>query len=82
MEPARPIESPPTAAPAKTTRQPFLAATPEQPAPRSPSASNPPAEPGELRLFLQELRGKMARLAEDFAQGKLNRMPFQEIYAH
>lgn len=24
----------------------------------------------------------MARLAEDFAQGKLNRMQFQEIYAH
>jgi hypothetical protein len=35
-----------------------------------------------LRLFLQQLRGKMAQLAEDFAQGKLNRMQFHQIYAH
>ena len=82
MEPARPIESPPTAEPAKPTRPPILAAAPELAAPGSPSASNPPAEPGELRLFLQEVRSKMARLAEDFAQGRLNRMQFQEIYAH
>jgi hypothetical protein len=40
------------------------------------------APPGDLRLFLQELRAKMARLAEDFAQGKLNRKQFQEIYSH
>jgi hypothetical protein len=31
---------------------------------------------------LQQLRGKMARLAEDFAQGNLNRAQFQEIYTH
>lgn len=36
----------------------------------------------DARLYLQELRGKMARLAEEFAQGRLNRVQFQEIYAH
>ena len=41
-----------------------------------------PATGSDARLYLQELRSKMARLAEDFAQGSLNRVQFQEIYAH
>jgi hypothetical protein len=41
-----------------------------------------PATLSDARLQLQQLRGKMARLAEDFAHGKINRIQFQEIYAH
>ena len=48
----------------------------------SPLAQKPSAAPADLQKFLGELRGKMAELAEDFAQGKLNRMQFQEIYTH
>jgi len=48
----------------------------------TPPAAPPSAEPPDLRTFLQQLRSKMAQLAEDFAQGKLNRTQFQEIYAH
>jgi hypothetical protein len=36
----------------------------------------------EANLYLQELRSKMARVAEEFAQGKLNRAQFHEIYTH
>jgi hypothetical protein len=31
---------------------------------------------------LQQVRGKMARLAEEFAEGQLNSKQFHEIYAH
>jgi hypothetical protein len=48
----------------------------------SPQAQKQPAAAADLQKFLGELRGKMAELAEDFAQGKLNRMQFQEIYTH
>jgi len=49
---------------------------------RSSTRTASPEPLADARLYLQELRGKMARLAEEFAQGKLNRTQFQEIYAH
>ena len=36
----------------------------------------------DANLYLQGLRSKMAQVAEEFAQGKLNRVQFQEIYSH
>ncbi len=42
----------------------------------------PPTTFQDAQLFLQQLRGKMARLAEEFAQGRVNSKQFQEIYAH
>jgi hypothetical protein len=41
-----------------------------------------PSNMPDARFYLQELRGKMAQVAEEFAQGKLNRAQFQEIYTH
>ena len=58
------------------SRPPFLDAN------APPLAQESPGGHDDLRAFLQELRAKMAQLAEDFAQGKLNRTQFQEIYAH
>lgn len=83
-----PPTQPPPTAPAKLAqaRSPQLESslTPTVPVEEAQpfAAQYASATPGDLRLFLQELRRKMARLAEDFAQGKLNRMQFQEIYAH
>lgn len=64
----RPADSAPPARPAppKTVAEPALS-----------SAAFPDAQ-----LFLQQLRSKMARLAEEFAQGKLSGKQFHEIYAH
>jgi len=72
------LAEPPAALP--VSQAPFTEASLAQPT--FSAVQKPPATPSDLRLFLQELRSKMAQLAEDFAQGKLNRMQFQEIYAH
>jgi hypothetical protein len=82
-----PIETPPQ--PADPAPRPSIASMPVEPATQTelpsqpePAAASKPSTPADLRRFLQELRTKMAQLAEDFAQGKLNRLQFQEIYAH
>lgn len=36
----------------------------------------------EARGYVEELRQKMERLSEDFAQGRVNTTQFQELYAH
>lgn len=81
--PQTPVENPPAppAAPSLLARAAFLKASLEAPV-TPPPAEELPKTPTDLRDFLQSLRSKMAQLAEDFAQGKLNRMQFQEIYAH
>ena len=79
QETAQPDLPPPrTSTLASLASRPAFLGTDAQPLP----AQEPPAGQIGLRGFLQELRAKMAQLAEDFAQGKLNRMQFQEIYAH
>jgi hypothetical protein len=94
LKPTAPLQPPAASEPSK----PESMAQPDAPKPSSSSlASRPPFvgsnEPGsqppdlppsstDLNAFLQSLRSKMAQLAEDFAQGKLNRTQFQEIYAH
>ena len=72
-----PVRPPAPAFPAPTPRPSVLVQ--EKPAERAREA---PATVSDARQYLQELRSKMARLAEDFAQGSLNRAQFQEIYAH
>lgn len=61
-------------------------AQPSSPPPAPPAAGVSQASvTGSLadpQIFLQQLRRKMARLAEEFAQGKLNSRQFQQIYAH
>jgi hypothetical protein len=55
---------------------------PATPAKLEPESPESPTNAQEAQVFLQQLRGKMARLAEEFAQGKVNSKQFQEIYAH
>ena len=38
--------------------------------------------PSDVRARLQELRGKMAHISEEFAIGEINRMQFEAIYKH
>lgn len=77
--PPPPVATQPRRSPTQPlpSRAPFL----ESPSPKL-SPQELPKTPTDQRAFLQSLRTKMAQLAEDFAQGKLNRMQFQEIYAH
>ena len=55
-------------------------------APKEPAAS--PQGPvddtavAKARDYLEQVRQKMERLAEDFASGKVNTTQFQELYAH
>ena len=51
-------------------------------APLSANSASLPATLSEARLRLQDLRGKMARLSDDFAVGKINRTQFEAIYKH
>lgn len=69
------------ATPALGSRAAFLESNPLAPD-ATQTEPPPPRTTADLRQFLQQLRSKMAKLAEDFAQGKLNRLQFQEIYAH
>lgn len=71
-------------APQASAAVPPLTERVRMPATRSAEApkTSPPATLQEAHLFLQQLRLKMARLAEEFSQGKLNSKQFQEIYAH
>jgi len=79
--PARPVTPAPSAPPA--TRYPLSTLTaPSGRLRRQPPSEDSPDSFSEANLYLQELRGKMARVAEEFAQGKLNRAQFQEIYIH
>jgi hypothetical protein len=73
---------PPTS-PETPMAQPASIARAASPTPQSGPAPGPvPKTLSDARLYLQELRNKMSRVAEDFAQGKLNRAQFQEIYTH
>ncbi|MBN1886622.1 MAG: hypothetical protein JW850_01475 [Thermoflexales bacterium] len=50
-----------------------------------PAAAEPLPSPStyeDARLVLHQIRGKMAHLAEEFAEGRLNSQQFHEIYAH
>ncbi|RMF28445.1 MAG: hypothetical protein D6759_15830 [Chloroflexi bacterium] len=41
-----------------------------------------PATPAEARQFLRRLREKTVRVVQEFAEGRINRRQFQEIYSH
>ena len=41
-----------------------------------------PATPTEARQFLRRLREKTVRIVQEFAEGRINRRQFQEIYSH
>lgn len=54
-------------------------------------AQDPAADPGsaandsalaKTQAYLEQIRQKMERLAEDFAAGRVNTTQFQELYAH
>lgn len=48
-----------------------------------PSPPNAPASGQEAALqFLEKLQDKIGRLADDFANGSINRQQFQELYTH
>ncbi len=71
----RPTASaPPASPPAKP------APTPSQPVPEAPLPKPTSAE--GAREYLARVQAKVARLAEDFAAGSINRTQFQEMYAH
>lgn len=50
-------------------------ASPERAGEETPAAT-------EARAYLERVRQKMERLAEDFAAGRVNATQFQELYAH
>ncbi len=76
-------EAPASGAPAAAPKSEPIPPLTERVKPPAPPPAEPlPTTPQEAHLFLQQLRTKMARLAEEFAQGKLNSKQFQEIYAH
>jgi hypothetical protein len=57
----------------------------DEPQPQEPAASaEAPADAAldKARGYLEEVRQKMERLAEDFAAGRVNTTQFQELYAH
>jgi hypothetical protein len=58
------------------------AAESEQPALVAVEPLPSPSTYSDARVVLQQIRGKMARLAEEFAEGQLNNKQFHEIYAH
>ena len=78
--PARPVTPPSSAT--LSTRYPLSTLTAPSGRLRRQPAGDPADSFAEANLYLQELRGKMARVAEEFAQGKLNRAQFHEIYTH
>jgi hypothetical protein len=53
---------------------------PQEPAP--PAEGSADAALDKARGYLEEVRQKMERLAEDFAAGRVNTTQFQELYAH
>jgi hypothetical protein len=55
--------------------------TPAQPAATAAPEPKPTSEEG-ARAYLARVHSKVARLAEDFAAGTINRTQFQEMYAH
>lgn len=48
----------------------------------SPEDTADEAAVAKARAYLEQVRQKMERLAEDFASGKVNATQFQELYAH
>ena len=53
----------------------------EEPA-GEPEISADEAAVAKARAYLEEVRQKMERLADDFAAGRVNLIQFQELYAH
>lgn len=59
-------------------------AAPPQPAPAAP-ATPPVKEPSPLenpQAYLERVQAKINNLAEEFANGAINRLQFQELYEH
>ena len=48
----------------------------------APGESTDQAAVAKARAYLDQVRQKMERLADDFASGKVNATQFQELYAH
>jgi len=55
--------------------------TPEEATP-TPEPSADATGVAEVRAYLEQIRQKMERLADDFAAGRINPTQFQELYAH
>lgn len=79
---APPQENKPLPAP---TKPPVQAET-AVPQPKSTTAERPSTPPSSgqtaAQQFLEKLQDKIGRLADDFANGSINRQQFQELYAH
>ena len=81
-----------TAAPAAPPQEAAVPTTPEPEAsgPPQSAVSTPPqptadGEPSPLENpeeYLERVQGKINKLAEEFASGKINRTQFQELYEH
>lgn len=80
-KPARPAA--PAAAPPPPAPPPAVLTPAPPPAPAEPPAPEPlPKTPEDARAYLERVEAKIARLAEDFAAGSINRTQFQEMYTH
>ena len=69
--------SPPTKPPVRES----TAVSPPKPVAERPSTT-PPSGQTAARQFLEKLQDKIGRLADDFANGNINRQQFQELYTH
>lgn len=75
-KPVPPVVSPvPTAVPALPLAEVVAV---ERPSP----APAPPTGKAAAQQFLDKLQEKIGRLADDFANGNINRQQFQQLYAH
>ncbi|MCB8976575.1 MAG: hypothetical protein H6657_04035 [Ardenticatenaceae bacterium] len=81
-EPEKKPLSPPAKPPVRektAVSAPFMAeVVAERPLPPTP----PPSGKEAAQQFLDKLQEKIGRLADDFANGNINRQQFQQLYAH
>src|SRR4030042_1518505 len=68
--------------PAQKTPAPRQPAQPPPPHPEPPAQPSPIAGRLEAVQYLERVKAKMARLAEEFAAGTVNRAQFQELFQH
>lgn len=54
----------------------------KSPAPRPTDSPTPSGPDQDGRVYLQRLRAKMERTAQDFAAGTINRSQFEKLYSH
>ncbi len=80
-KPLPPPDKPPVRAQTAVSPQKVNEAVAERPS-APPQPQTAPTGRAAAQQFLEKLQDKIGRLADDFANGSINRQQFQELYAH